>query len=101
MKDRVQAIPSGITDIGAKEPLQDWADIDWRQVKKRVKNLRQRIYRATQNQVGERLELTASKRCTGGSEGRGAIRSSETASIERGMVGKVANSTLTTVYLCW
>lgn len=50
MKDRVQAVPSGIADIGAKEPLQDWADIEWRHVKKRVKNLRQRIYRATQNQ---------------------------------------------------
>ena len=50
MKDRVQAVPSGIADIGAKEPLQDWADIDWRHVKKRVKKLRQRIYRATQNQ---------------------------------------------------
>ena len=35
--------------IGAKEPLQDWARIDWKAVKKRVKNLRQRIYRATQN----------------------------------------------------
>jgi RNA-directed DNA polymerase len=35
-------------DIGAKEPLQDWADIDWKKVKQRVKNLRQRIYRATQ-----------------------------------------------------
>lgn len=50
MKDRVQAEPKGTADIGAKEPLQDWADIDWRQIKKRVKNLRRRIYRATQKQ---------------------------------------------------
>ena len=35
-------------DIGAKEPLPDWASIDWQKVKQRVKNLRQRIYRATQ-----------------------------------------------------
>lgn len=42
MKDRV------ITDIGAKEPLQDWADINWKRVKKRVRNLRRRIYRASQ-----------------------------------------------------
>jgi len=48
VKDRVQAAPAA--DIGAKEPLQEWAEIDWRQVKKRVKNLRRRIYRATQNQ---------------------------------------------------
>ena len=43
MKDRVQQ------DIGAKELLTDWNAIDWKLVKKRVKNLRQRIYRATQN----------------------------------------------------
>ena len=43
MKDRVQP------DIGAKELLTDWNTIDWKLVKKRVKNLRQRIYRATQN----------------------------------------------------
>ena len=40
MKDRV------LTDIGAKEPLTDWSSIDWKKIKKRVKNLRQRIYRA-------------------------------------------------------
>ncbi len=38
VKDRVRQ------DIGAKEPLQDWASIDWSEVKKRVRNLRQRIY---------------------------------------------------------
>lgn len=43
MKDRVG------NDIGAEEPLQDWSTIDWKTVKKRVRNLRQRIYRATQN----------------------------------------------------
>ena len=43
MKDRVQQ------DIGAKELLIDWTAIDWKLVRKRVKNLRQRIYRATQN----------------------------------------------------
>lgn len=36
-------------DIGTKEPLKDWATINWKLVNKRVKNLRQRIYRATQN----------------------------------------------------
>ncbi|MUG95601.1 group II intron reverse transcriptase/maturase [Scytonema sp. UIC 10036] len=43
MKDRVS------NDIGAKEPLNNWAEINWKLVKKRVRNLRQRIYRATQN----------------------------------------------------
>ena len=43
MKDRVS------NDIGASEPLKEWADINWKLVKKRVRNLRQRIYRATQN----------------------------------------------------
>lgn len=43
MKDRVR------NDIGTKEPLQEWADINWKLVKKRVRNLRQRIYRATRN----------------------------------------------------
>ena len=43
MKDRV------LRDIGAKGQADDWATIDWKLVKKRVKNLRQRIYRATQN----------------------------------------------------
>ena len=36
-------------DIGAQGPLPDWVAIDWQLVKKRVKNLRQRMYRATQN----------------------------------------------------
>ncbi len=35
-------------DIGAKETnLTNWSEIDWKIVMKRVKNLRQRIYRAT------------------------------------------------------
>jgi RNA-directed DNA polymerase len=44
VKDRVQAATAA--DIGTKGALQDWAEINWRQ----VKNLRRRIYRATQNQ---------------------------------------------------
>ena len=43
VKDRVS------NDIGTREPLKDWASIDWKLIKKRVRNLRQRIYRATQN----------------------------------------------------
>ncbi len=43
MKDRVHL------DIGARKPLQHWTAINWGLVKKRVRNLRQRIYRATQN----------------------------------------------------
>lgn len=46
MKDRDPAPSRDGAVIGAKEPLQSWAEIDWRKVKKRVKNLRQRIYRA-------------------------------------------------------
>lgn len=43
MKDRAR------NGIGTKEPLKDWADINWKLAKKRVRNLRQRIYRATQD----------------------------------------------------
>ncbi|NEP03313.1 MAG: group II intron reverse transcriptase/maturase [Symploca sp. SIO2E9] len=43
MKDRVS------NDIGAKEPLKTWESIEWKRGNKRIKNLRQRIYRATQN----------------------------------------------------
>lgn len=43
VKDRVS------NDIGTREPLLDWSDIDWQLIKKRVRNLRQRIFRATQN----------------------------------------------------
>lgn len=43
MKDRVS------NDIGAKEPLKDWANIEWKSVNRKVRNLRQRIYRATEN----------------------------------------------------
>lgn len=42
MKDRVS------NDIGMEEPLENWNSIDWKQVKRKVRNLRQRIYRATQ-----------------------------------------------------
>lgn len=42
MKDRVHS------DIGAKRTnLTSWSEIDWQKVMKKVKNLRQRIYRAT------------------------------------------------------
>ena len=43
MKDRVTS------DIGATGPHDVWAAIDWRRARQRVKNLRQRIYRATEN----------------------------------------------------
>lgn len=43
MKDRASI------GIGVNGHLQDWSSINWRSVKKRVRNLRQRIYRATQN----------------------------------------------------
>jgi len=42
VKDRV------LKDIGAMEHLTDWSQIDWRSASKRVRNLRRRIYRATQ-----------------------------------------------------
>ena len=55
MKDRVQL------DIGAKKPTSDWSEIDWKEVMKKVKNLRQRIYRATMlkkwNQVRSLMKL--------------------------------------------
>jgi RNA-directed DNA polymerase len=41
-KDRVQL------DIGPDEQQLDWHDINWRVAEKRVRNLRQRIFRATQ-----------------------------------------------------
>jgi RNA-directed DNA polymerase len=41
MKDRAG------NGIGVMEPLQDWDDIDWSLVEKRVSDLRQRIFRAT------------------------------------------------------
>lgn len=44
MQDRVSP------DIGAPEPPLDWQAIDWATVKRKVKNLRQRIYRATQEE---------------------------------------------------
>lgn len=37
-----------LKDIGPREP-DDWHDIDWHAAQKRVKNLRRRIFRATQN----------------------------------------------------
>ena len=49
MKDRVHL------DIGAGTSIQNWASINWKQVKKRVRNLRQRIYRATQQAQWNRV----------------------------------------------
>ena len=40
MKDRYQSV------IGAMEHAQEWHDIEWQVVQKRVRNLRQRIFRA-------------------------------------------------------
>ena len=42
MKDRIG------NDIGTDGQTQDWADINWKLIFRRVKNLRRRIYRATQ-----------------------------------------------------
>jgi RNA-directed DNA polymerase len=41
VKDRVER------DIGAGESSTEWVDLDWRLIERRVKNLRQRIFRAT------------------------------------------------------
>jgi RNA-directed DNA polymerase len=49
VKDRVG------NDIGTTASFEDWGSIDWKQVKRRVKNLRQRIYRATQDQQWNRV----------------------------------------------
>lgn len=49
MKDRV------VTDIGAGTSTVNWATIDWRPIHKRVRNLRRRIYRATQQQQWNRV----------------------------------------------
>ncbi len=43
MKDRFRK------EIGAKAPS-EWTEINWKSVKKRVRNLRQRIFRATKEQ---------------------------------------------------
>ncbi len=51
MKDRVS------NDIGMKERSLDWGSIDWKLVLKPVRNLRQRIYRATQNGQGKHSEV--------------------------------------------
>lgn len=49
MKDRVQQ------DIGAKKTLTEWSHIEWMTVMNKVKNLRQRIYRATQEKQWNRV----------------------------------------------
>lgn len=48
MKDRFRK------EIGTKAPS-EWAEIDWKSLKKRVRNLRQRIFRATQEQKWNRV----------------------------------------------
>jgi RNA-directed DNA polymerase len=42
-------------EIGAKARLKNWADLNWRSMKKQVRNLRRRIYRATQNHQWNRV----------------------------------------------
>ena len=49
MKDRVS------NDIGAGTGILNWATINWKLIKKRVRNLRQRIYRASQNKQWKRV----------------------------------------------
>lgn len=49
MKDRF------LKEIGARETLQKWGDINWKPIKKRIKNLRQRIFRATQKTQWNRV----------------------------------------------
>ncbi len=49
VKDRVS------NDIGAETPLQNWATLNWKPIQKRVRNLRQRIYRASQNHQWNRV----------------------------------------------
>ncbi|WP_031291219.1 group II intron reverse transcriptase/maturase [Leptolyngbya sp. Heron Island J] len=49
MKDRVG------NDIGAKPPLTDWSSLDWKSINKRVRNLRQRIYQATEKHQWNRV----------------------------------------------
>jgi len=38
-----------MTSERKRPPLQDWSSIEWKAIKKKVRNLRQRIYRATEN----------------------------------------------------
>lgn len=49
VKDRV------LREIGAKAPLKNWYAIDWKLATKRVRNLRGRIYRATQREQWNRV----------------------------------------------
>jgi hypothetical protein len=60
VKDRVKK------DIGTKEPFQDWSTINWKTVKKRIRNLRQRIYRATQSQQWNRVRSLMKLKKAGG-----------------------------------
>jgi RNA-directed DNA polymerase len=49
VKDRV------LTDIGALGSLPEWTSINWKLVKKRIRNLRRRIYRATKQGLWNRV----------------------------------------------
>lgn len=50
MKDRIG------NDIGAPGQSTGWADIDWKQVYRKVRNLRRRIFRATQEQKWKKVK---------------------------------------------
>ncbi|HCF29208.1 MAG TPA: group II intron reverse transcriptase/maturase, partial [Cyanobacteria bacterium UBA11049] len=49
MKDRVA------TDIGTEELEFEWNSVNWKLIRKRVRNLRQRIYCATQKKEWNRV----------------------------------------------
>ena len=87
MKDRIG------NDIGASGQATDWTDIDWKLVYRRVKNLRQRIFRATQEQKWNKVRslmklmlrsysnlLVAVRRVTQDNRGKG------TAGVDRQLV---------------
>ena len=87
MKDRIG------NDIGAKELAATWSDIDWKHVYRKIKNLRQRIYRATQEQKWNKVRslmklmlrsysnlLVAVRRATQENQGR------KTAGVDRQLV---------------
>ena len=80
-------------DIGARGPAANWVDIDWKPVYRKVRNLRRRIYRATQEQQWNKVRslmklmlrsyhnlLTAVRRVTQDNRGKG------TAGVDRQLV---------------
>ncbi|MCL2931527.1 MAG: group II intron reverse transcriptase/maturase [Trichodesmium sp. MAG_R03] len=81
MKDRFS------NEIGAKGPLKEWLDIEWKTIKKCVRNLRWRIYRAKQNSEWNKVRslmklmlrsysnlLLSVQRVTQGNQGRRRTR---------------------------